>query len=127
KNALTPWTPSRQWRGTTPMAQTDARAGFRLPWSSERPNTEQAETDGVANAASDVAGGWPETDAAPTTDQPTDSTGQTTDAGWGTDWGTGADETAAEATETTADADVAAAPTPARTPRRRSRAGSSPT
>jgi len=53
------------------MAQTDARAGFRLPWSSERSN-EQADTDQVANAASDVAGGWPETDTAPTTDQPTD-------------------------------------------------------
>ena len=27
------------------MAQTDARAGFRLPWSSERSNSEQTETD----------------------------------------------------------------------------------
>ena len=29
------------------MAQTDARAGFRLPWSSERSNIEQTETDQV--------------------------------------------------------------------------------
>jgi len=77
------------------MAQTDARAGFRLPWSSERTN-EQADTDQVANAASDVAGGWPETDTAPTTDQPADSAEQTTDAGWGTGWGTGTAETTAE-------------------------------
>jgi hypothetical protein len=27
------------------MAQTDARAGFRLPWNTERPNSEQSETD----------------------------------------------------------------------------------
>src|SRR6185503_12560188 len=63
KNALTPWTPSRQWRGTIPMAQTDARAGFRLPWSSERSNIEQAETDQVDNGASDAAAGWPTTGA----------------------------------------------------------------
>ena len=47
------------------MAQTDARAGFRLPWSSERSNIEQAETDQAGDGASDAAAGWPTTDAAP--------------------------------------------------------------
>ena len=73
------------------MAQTDARAGFRLPWSSERSNIEQAETDQVDNGASDAAAGWPTTDAAPEsgTQTPVDQA----DSGWGTtgatsEWGT---------------------------------------
>jgi hypothetical protein len=36
------------------MAQTDARAGFRLPWNSERSNSEQTETD-VEQAEAHVA------------------------------------------------------------------------
>ena len=48
------------------MAQTDARAGFRLPWSSERSNIEQTETDQVETPAAE--GGWPETDTAPSQD-----------------------------------------------------------
>jgi hypothetical protein len=48
------------------MAQTDARAGFRLPWSSERSNIEQTETDQVETPAAE--GGWPETDTAPPQD-----------------------------------------------------------
>src|SRR5262245_14459655 len=107
-----PGHPSRQWRGTTPMAQTDARAGFRLLWSSERSN-EQADTDQVANAAADVAGGWPETDTAPTTDQPADSAEGTTDAGWGSGWGSGTTEATAEAETATGSEPESAAPAPA--------------
>jgi hypothetical protein len=74
------------------MAQTDARAGFRLPWSSERSNIEQAETDQADNSASD-ASGWPTTDTAQHTDAPSAPADSTADAGWGTtgstsDWGT---------------------------------------
>jgi len=69
------------------MAQTDARAGFRLPWSSERSNIEQTETDQVEAPAAEVSGGWPETDSAPAQDPwgmaPQDTT--TDNAGWGTD------------------------------------------
>src|SRR5258706_16380259 len=32
------------------MAQTDARPGFRLPWNSERSNSEQTEIDETAQA-----------------------------------------------------------------------------
>jgi hypothetical protein len=64
------------------MAQTDARAGFRLPWSQERSNIEQAETDQVENSGSDVAGDWPATDAAPVTDPHADSASPSTDPGW---------------------------------------------
>src|SRR6185312_6379112 len=81
QNAPRPGHPSRQWRGTIPMAQTDARAGFRLPWSSERSNIEQSETDQVENSGTDVAGGWPTTDSAPATDQQVDSAGASTDSG----------------------------------------------
>jgi hypothetical protein len=44
------------------MAQTDARAGFRLPWSSDRQSNEtnEAETDSPAGS------GWPTDDASPT-------------------------------------------------------------
>jgi hypothetical protein len=73
------------------MAQTDARAGFRLPWSSERSNIEQAETDQAGANASDA--GWPTNDTAPTADSPTAPAGTGEDQGWGTtsstsDWGT---------------------------------------
>jgi hypothetical protein len=80
------------------MAQTDARAGFRLPWSSERSNIEQTETDQVDSATSDGAGGWPETDTAPTGDQSTQATDAPADGGWGSGsatpdaaWGSGAE------------------------------------
>jgi len=78
------------------MAQTDARAGFRLPWSSERSNIEQAETDQVGGA-SDVADGWPTTDAAPETGG--QAPVEQADAGWGqtgatSDWGTTATDSA---------------------------------
>ena len=47
------------------MAQTDSRAGFRLPWSSERPTTEssdvQVESDGQDSS------GWANTRATPET------------------------------------------------------------
>jgi hypothetical protein len=73
------------------MAQTDARAGFRLPWSSERSNIEQAETDQVGDGASDAAAGWPTTDAAPESGAQTPV--EQADSGWGTtgatsEWGT---------------------------------------
>jgi len=51
------------------MAQTDARAGFRLPWNSERSNIEQTETDQVdGEQATEPAAAehWPTTDEAPT-------------------------------------------------------------
>ena len=70
------------------MAQTDARAGFRLPWSSERSNIEQTATDETDTASADSAGGWPETDTAPTTDSNAESAhvaAETGDAGWGTE------------------------------------------
>jgi hypothetical protein len=80
------------------MAQTDARAGFRLPWSSERSNIEQTETDQVDSSTSDGAGGWPESDTAPTGDQSTHATDAPADGGWGSGaatpdaaWGTGAE------------------------------------
>ncbi|HEX5014548.1 MAG TPA: hypothetical protein VFV72_10355 [Candidatus Limnocylindrales bacterium] len=94
------------------MAQTDARAGFRLPWSSERSN-EQADTDQVANAAADVAGGWPDTDTAPTTDQPSDSAEQATDGGWGTGWGGAAEAIAEAGTADPGTGSESAAPAPA--------------
>jgi hypothetical protein len=86
------------------MAQTDARAGFRLPWSSERSNIEQTETE---STPSDVAGGWPETDAASPTDKPTDSADATVAD---TDWGTST--TAPDAAFGATPSDSAAAPAP---------------
>ena len=100
------------------MAQTDARAGFRLPWSSERSNIEQTETDQVDAPAAEVSGGWPETDTAPAQDPwgmaPQDTT--TDNAAWGTDApaaDASADAPAAEV-EATATPDVAKTPTPKR-------------
>jgi hypothetical protein len=65
------------------MAQTDARAGFRLPWSSERSNIEQTESDQVETPAAE--GGWPDTDTAPAQDpwltQPQEPTATDT-SGW---------------------------------------------
>ena len=95
------------------MAQTDARAGFRLPWSSERSNIEQAETDQAEAPAAE--GGWPETDTAPAQDpwltQPQDATAgdaATDTSGWGTDTATA---------EAAPGADAApVAPEPARAP-----------
>ena len=49
------------------MAQTDARAGFRLPWSSERSASETTDTDeatAVAEAATDTTADWPAADQA---------------------------------------------------------------
>ena len=48
------------------MAQTDARAGFRLPWNSERSNIEQTETD-VEQAQAQQADTEQATDEAPAT------------------------------------------------------------
>ncbi len=59
------------------MAQTDARAGFRLPWNSERSNSEQTDTD-VEQAQAVQAEAEPATDDAPVT-------------GWGTEDTTSAD------------------------------------
>jgi hypothetical protein len=94
------------------MAQTDARAGFRLPWSSERSTAEQAETDQADNVATDVTGGWPQTDTAPVTDQQTAPVDQG-DAGWGPSWGGGTTESS---TDSTTDQGNAPAPEPARSP-----------
>ena len=46
------------------MAQTDARAGFRLPWNSERSNSEQTETE-VEQAQAQTADVEQATDEAP--------------------------------------------------------------
>jgi hypothetical protein len=80
------------------MAQTDARAGFRLPWSSERSNIEQAEADQAGSGATDA--GWPATDAAPSTDAQTAPAGESADQGLGTtgstsEWGTPSHESPA--------------------------------
>jgi hypothetical protein len=58
------------------MAQTDARAGFRLPWNSERSNSEQTETD-AEQAQAVQADSDPATDDAPVTHW---ATGETTSA-----------------------------------------------
>ncbi len=42
------------------MATTDARAGFRLPWSSDRPSGESSESESPDRAA--VVSGWPTED-----------------------------------------------------------------
>ena len=55
------------------MAQTDARAGFRLPWNSERSNSEQTETD-VEQAQATQANAEPATDDAPVTRWGTEET-----------------------------------------------------
>ena len=67
------------------MAQTDARAGFRLPWNSERSNIEATETDQVdGERATEPAA----TDAWPTTDQaPASETPAAEQAADGVEWG----------------------------------------
>jgi hypothetical protein len=55
------------------MAQTDARAGFRLPWNSERSNSEQTETE-VEQAQAAQADADPATDDAPVTRWGTEET-----------------------------------------------------
>ena len=55
------------------MAQTDARAGFRLPWNSERSNSEQTDTD-VEQAQATQANAEPATDDAPVTRWGTEET-----------------------------------------------------
>ena len=72
------------------MAQTDARAGFRLPWSQERSNIEQAETDQAGTSAN---AGWPTSDTAQAADGQTAPADSAADQGWGTsgsgsEWGT---------------------------------------
>jgi len=41
------------------MAQTDARAGFRLPWSSDRQSTETFDGDSTTDSQAAAASGWP--------------------------------------------------------------------
>jgi len=62
------------------MAQTDARPGFRLPWNSERSNSEQTEIDETAQADG-VDGGsdWPTSDNAVGVESP--ETAETVEAG----------------------------------------------
>ena len=55
------------------MAQTDARAGFRLPWNSERSNSEQTDTE-VEQAQAAQADADPATDGAPVTRWGTEET-----------------------------------------------------
>jgi hypothetical protein len=55
------------------MAQTDARAGFRLPWNSERSNSEQTDTE-VEQAQAAQADADPATDDAPATRWGTEET-----------------------------------------------------
>ena len=55
------------------MAQTDARAGFRLPWNSERSNSEQTDTD-ADQAQAVQADAEPATDDAPVTRWGTEET-----------------------------------------------------
>jgi hypothetical protein len=55
------------------MAQTDARAGFRLPWNSERSNSEQTDTE-VEQAQAAQADADPATDDAHVTRWGTEET-----------------------------------------------------
>jgi hypothetical protein len=51
------------------MAQTDARPGFRLPWNSERSNSEQTDIDETAQTETvDGASGWPTSDETASTE-----------------------------------------------------------
>jgi hypothetical protein len=49
------------------MAQTDARAGFRLPWSSDRQSTETFDGDPTTDPQAAAATGWPGEDTARST------------------------------------------------------------
>ncbi|MFL5768477.1 MAG: hypothetical protein ACJ765_00180 [Chloroflexota bacterium] len=94
------------------MAQTDARAGFRLPWSSERSNIEQAETEQAQDGAAGGDAGWPTTDTAQTTDQHLEQAESTVQNAADSDWGTSA--TTTESSQEWGSA--ASAPAPGRTP-----------
>jgi hypothetical protein len=50
------------------MAQTDARAGFRLPWSSDRQPSETLDGDSTTDSQVAAATGWPGEDTAGTTE-----------------------------------------------------------
>jgi hypothetical protein len=64
------------------MAQTDSRAGFRLPWSSERSTTESSDAQ-LTEGEADPSNGWATAEAAATaadglpTETDTDRTGDT--------------------------------------------------
>src|SRR6476620_2445536 len=55
------------------MAQTDARAGFRLPWSSDRQSSETFDGDSTTDPQVAATTGWPNEDAAAPTDGAADS------------------------------------------------------
>jgi hypothetical protein len=83
------------------MAQTDARAGFRLPWSSDRQSTDTFDGDSTTDPQVAASTGWP-----------TEGSARSTDA-------VESDATASEATATVdpkAAPDVAPAPAPAPAP-----------
>ncbi len=50
------------------MAQTDARAGFRLPWSSDRQSTETFDGDSTTDPQAAASTGWPGEDTARSTE-----------------------------------------------------------
>ncbi|HEY8439632.1 MAG TPA: hypothetical protein VIK65_13565, partial [Candidatus Limnocylindrales bacterium] len=81
------------------MAQTDARAGFRLPWSSDR---QQAETADAVESAPETAeqpaatNGWPADDTAPAGDQVATAESPTVDPWTGTPGPTAESSAAAE-------------------------------
>ncbi len=54
------------------MAQTDARAGFRLPWSSDRQPSETFDGDSTTDPQVATTTGWPNEDAAATTESAAD-------------------------------------------------------
>jgi hypothetical protein len=88
------------------MAQTDARTGFRLPWSSDRQSTETAETETQPETASTPEAGWPADDA------PAAAAAQPLPV----DPWTGAPLATATAPESPSTADVAPEPAPAARP-----------
>jgi hypothetical protein len=53
------------------MAQTDARAGFRLPWSSDRQPSETLDGDSTTESQVAATTGWPGEDTAGTTENAT--------------------------------------------------------
>jgi hypothetical protein len=55
------------------MAQTDARAGFRLPWSSDRQSSETFDGDSTTDPQVAATTGWPNEDAAAPTESAADS------------------------------------------------------
>jgi hypothetical protein len=91
------------------MAQTDARTGFRLPWSSDRQSTETAETAETNTTATADSSGWPADDASSTTPSPSQATAPAVDPWTGAPIETTPAADATPARETTV-ADVAATP-----------------